>query len=50
MEYGDAMTVFAILESIKEGRVVEVDREDQYTPDYSGYRDQPAAENSPRMQ
>lgn len=50
MEYGDAMTVFAILQSIREGRVVEVDREDHYTPEYAVYRGQPAGENRPWMQ
>lgn len=50
MEYGDAMTVFAILQSIKEGTVVEVDREEHYTPRYAGYLERPAAENRPWMQ
>ena len=34
MEYGDAMTVFAMLDSIKEKRIMEVDRYDDYQPHY----------------
>ncbi len=34
MEYGDAMTIFAILESVKTGHVVRVDQTDSYIPDY----------------
>lgn len=34
MEYGDAMTIFAILESARTGAVVEVDRGDSYIPAY----------------
>ncbi|MFZ5643425.1 MAG: Gfo/Idh/MocA family protein [Bacillota bacterium] len=36
MEFGDAMTVFAILDSIREGRIVEVDRYDDFDPAYAG--------------
>lgn len=34
MEFGDAMTVFAVLDSIKEKRIVELDRYDDYHPAY----------------
>lgn len=50
MEFGDAMTVFAILESIRQGRIVEVDLHTEYSPDYGAVLEQPAAENRPWMQ
>lgn len=34
MEYGDAMTIFAILESARTGEIVEVDRDENYVPAY----------------
>ncbi|MGI6566473.1 MAG: hypothetical protein ACOX3I_03965 [Limnochordia bacterium] len=33
-EYGDALTVFAILEAARTGRAVEVGRESAYGPAY----------------
>ncbi len=41
MEFGDAMTVFAILDSIRENRIVQVDRDGDYQPFYAGERYRP---------
>ena len=34
LEYGDALSIFAMLEAAKENRIVEVDREPEYEPAY----------------
>ncbi len=38
MEYGDAKTIFDILNSARTGQVVEVDRTEHYTPDHEPTR------------
>lgn len=52
MEFGDAMTVFAILDSIKEKSIVEVDRYGVYDPAYraAGEHHRQHEENRPFMQ
>jgi len=50
MEFGDAMTVFAILDSIRQGSIIKVDRDTEYSPDYGAFREQPPVENRPWLQ